>query len=208
MSDGEIDLKWDEQTTLKTVVILGAPASGKTTLIDKWIKDYRDAGGQVKILDPSAQFGSAGEWPSEGPEAYLEGLKGNFSGLLVLDDADRYLSASPKGIWRDLFTSFRHWGVNLLVVARRPQGVPKDVIASADELVLFRMSEVHARNYLSKLLGFDVADEIPRDRFKYIKISPFDPDVIEHGTTKPRAIKTKADHAVQIKNNSSGFGFF
>jgi GTPase SAR1 family protein len=186
---------WRDATSLKTAVILGAPGSGKTTLVESWIADYKKTGGDVVILDPSRQFPGEGVWPEEGPEKFLMGLKGKFRGLLVLDDADRYLSATPRGIWRDLFTSFRHWGVNLLVVARRPQGIPKDVIASADEIIIFRLSEVHARSYLGKLLGRDVAEDIPRDRFRFLMISPFDPENMEKGQTKPRAIKTVADEA-------------
>ncbi len=189
---------WENSDTLKTAVVLGAPGSGKTSLVASWIEDYQKRGGDVLILDPSAQFGDAGIWPDDGPENFLLDIKGKFRGLLVLDDADRYLSATPRGIWRDLFTSFRHWGVNLLVVARRPQGIPKDVIASADEVIIFRLSEVHAKKYLKELVGADILEEIPRDRFKFLMVSPFEPEKISHGTTTPRKIKTLADRAVTI----------
>ena len=200
----KIDPAWAEATTLKTAVVLGAPGSGKTTLVEQWIGDYMRRGGDVMILDPSAQFGDLGVWPEEGPEAFIINLKGNFHGLLVLDDADRYLSATPRGIWRDLFTSFRHWGVNLLVVSRRTQGIPKDVIASADDVIIFRLSEPHARKYLRGLVGEKATEAIPSKRYEFVKVSPFDPDSMQKGTTTKRKIETLADRAVTIGNEGGG----
>lgn len=180
----------------RMVTILGAQASGKTSLVDEWINTYP---GRVLMIDPNAQWGDdpRAVWPGVGSALrdYIESLKGEFSGLIVLDDADRYLSAhtSEGSVWRDLFTSNRHWRVDILVIARRPQGIPKDLIAGSSHLALFRIREPYARKYLGDVIDIpDLAKKIPRQPFKYLWVD-VDAGKASLKATKKRAIIVGAD---------------
>lgn len=184
------------------MLILGAPGTGKTSLLDELIALYRKAHpkARVVILDPNDQFrGIGGEWPPDGDvETWLRRLKAQRGKnsppmLLVFDDADKFLSGGPPtGIFRDLFTSFRHWRVDIILNARRTQDIPKVVIASSSTVAIFVHRELYGRQYLAKNLGPDIAAEIPTERFHYVLV-----DVDEHetstGQTKKRAQVVGAD---------------
>lgn len=185
---------------------LGAPASGKTTLVEfltnRWRRTY--PGDPVYILDPNDAFPGdpCATWPVSGDaEAWLEALKahraknGMRPGLLLLDDADRYLTGgAPRGIFKDLFTSFRHWRLDVMVNARRTQDIPKMVIQSADTCYIFRQREVHGREYLAKQLGEHILHRIPTEPFRYLRVS-VDTGEMWDGQTVARRTKTVSDRA-------------
>lgn len=165
----------------RMLTVLGAPGAGKTSLVDETIQRYRRGhpGCPVAVLDPNAQFGAPmGVWPEDGDAAaWLARFKeerakrGKPPGLLVLDDADKYLTgAPPVGVFRDLFTSFRHWRLDVILNARRSQDVPKVCIASSSTLALFLHRELYGRQYIKANLGPEVADAMPTERFKYLHV--------------------------------------
>lgn len=149
----------------RLVTILGAPGMGKTSLVNRIVDRYPSAAGSVRALDPAGQW-DWGEWPGHGRalKEWLMELKGEdeygrriqgadyHRGLLILDDCDRYLGASSfvKDGWRDLWLANRHYHMDIVATAHRPQGVPKDLIASSHELWLFAQEEALALEYLWK----------------------------------------------------------
>jgi len=194
----------------RLVVALGSPGSGKTSLVDEWIADWRRASpsGTVAILDPAGQWPGVGEWPDHpkderGPEEKAEDWLRAFRPkrkagipppcLLVLDDADNYLGGTqPRGIWRDLFTTFRHWRCDVIVSARRSQDLPKVVFTSASVVALFSHREVYSREYVARYLGPDVVKEIPKEPHRYLLVNVDEGSRSEH-KTKRRAIRVAAD---------------
>ena len=184
------------------MLILGAPGTGKTSLLDELIALYRKAHpkARVVILDPNDQFrGQGGEWPPDADVAsWLRKLKASRGKnappmLLVLDDADKFLTGGPPtGVFRDLFTSFRHWRCDVLINARRTQDIPKVVIASSSTVAIFVHRELYGRQYLAANLGSDVAKEIPTERFEYLLVD-VDAHELSAGKTKKRAIVVGAD---------------
>ena len=187
----------------RLVVVLGAPGSGKTSLVDRWIADADERGRDVRILDPARQWPKRGAWPDGGrddergpeerAEAFLRALKRERWGkaepdpmLLVLDDADNYLGGQqPRGIWRDLFTTFRHWKADVLISARRSQDLPKVCFTSASHVVLFAHREVYSRDYLTRYVGADVVARLPREPYRFLLVDVASGDARE-GTTKAR----------------------
>lgn len=160
----------------RVMVALGAQGVGKTALARKLVDSY-DAG-PVRILDPSGNWGERGEWPGRREtDAWIDELtaegggpgKGGWGpGLLVLDDADRYLLAQSHDSFRDVWLANRHLGLDVLVTAHRAPSIPKDLLGAADELWLFRQAEVRALDYLSKIpaLEFLLEEgyELPREK--------------------------------------------
>lgn len=191
----------------KMIAVLGAPGSGKTSLIDDLIAradaDKRD----VIIIDPARQWPTRGVWPEIGrdgsdgrsPEERAEEVITHIrrqrraldarprAGLLVLDDCDVYLGGGqPRGIWRDLFATFRHWHLDVVVSARRTQDVPKLVFTSASFVAVFRHREVHALAYLAQYLGDDVARRAPREPYRYLWVDVDHPEKMTEHKTRPR----------------------
>lgn len=197
------DEKGREPRPFRLFLVLGAPGAGKTSLVDEMVARYSSThkSAHVYLLDPNAQWtGAGGQWPPDGDAAgWLERLKherskrGNPSGLLVLDDADRYLTgAPPTGIFRDLFTSFRHWRLDVILNARRSQDVPKVAIASASGLALFIHRELYGRRYLQANLGAEIVKDLPKERFRYLLVD-VDEGTAETRATKKRAVQAAAD---------------
>lgn len=151
------------QRERSVVIALGATGSGKTGgLTRPMVQRYLARGGEVRILDPAGEFGEWGEWPGrrhvvewiDELTAEGEGPAGGGwgPGLLVLDDADRYLGAGRSvAAFEDVWLANRHLGLDVLVNAHRPQGLPKDLIAAAAQLWLFRMQEPRALEYLAEM---------------------------------------------------------
>lgn len=146
----------------KVVVALGAKGSGKTGgLTRPLVQRYLAGGGKVRILDPAGEFDELGEWPGRGnTDEWIDTLTGEGlgprgggwgPGLLVLDDADRYLGAGTEKHFRDLWVANRHLGLDLVVSGHRPQGLPKDLLGAADELWLFQQDEPRALEYLAEI---------------------------------------------------------
>lgn len=194
----------------RMLLVLGAPSSGKTSLEQELVDEALRAGRKVAILDPAGQFPGLGEWPGYRPvpnplhpaekipacDAWLASLrKTGFSGLVVLDDADQYLHAAPRSVWRDFFASFRHWGVDVIVNTRRPQEVPRMTDANASFVAVFRVRGKHARRAVEAIVGDvveDINERIPREPFKYLMIDVDSGDVSEHKTRKRKTV-TVAD---------------
>ncbi len=194
-----------------TVAALGAPGCGKTTIVATLVQEAAASGRDVRILDPAGSWPEVGEWPDTGPEdvrgpeeraeAWIVALrkerrkKGSPPPpmLLVLDDCDTYLGGGqPRGVWRDLFTTFRHWRLDLILVARRTQDVPKIVFTSASYCYLFTHREVGALTYMRAYLGAPATRAIPSEPYRYVLVN-VDTGELKEGKTKPRAVRTAAD---------------
>lgn len=192
------------QRPFRMATFLGAPASGKTTLIEMLLWRYRREVPEnpTYVLDPNAAFPDdpGAVWPEDGDaELWLSRLKdarakqGTPPGLLLLDDADRYLSGgAPRGVWKDLFTSFRHWRLDVFLNARRTQDIPKMAIQSADTCYIFRQREVHGREYLAKQLGEEILPHIPTAPFEYLRVD-VDSGELLRGVTRARRTRTVSD---------------
>lgn len=142
----------------KIIVALGAPGMGKSALARELLKRYR---GEKHILDPSYSFPEfGGVWPGrKGVTDWIDKLtgygegprKGGRTGLLVLDDCDRYLTSASFDNWRDVWLANRHLGLDVVATAHRPSMVPKDLLGSATELWLFAQEEPRALAYLAEI---------------------------------------------------------
>lgn len=202
-----------DQTTRPAtlVVFVGAPGTGKTSLGDEYVRAYAKSGRDVRILDPGHNFPGVGEWPENGDvdgwiaKIVTERKKAIRKGavlapmLIMLDDADIYLPKTPHRTspWRDLFASFRHSRLDILVNARRSQDLPLLIFTSAKYVVLFTTREVHSLDYLRSYIGDDIVREIPREPFVYVLV-----DIDAHTFTRGR---TKKRGAVVAPRSSSLF---
>lgn len=148
----------------KVVIALGTVGMGKSALVRKMIAPYQAQHGanSVRALDPSRTFEDLGisEWPGrKGVEPWIDAVTGDgegprnggWCGLLILDDADRYLQSHSRDAFNDVWTANRHLGLDVVITAHRPQGIPKEAISSASELWLFAQEEVNALDYLRQI---------------------------------------------------------
>lgn len=147
----------------KVTVILGAPGMGKTALVKRVVAAYQRQHGakSVRALDPSGALPGLGEWPGRrNTTAWIEeltaegegpGAGGWGPGLLVLDDADRYLLPMSLDAWRDVWLANRHLGLDVIVTGHRAPALPKDLLGAASEFWLFAQEEVRALDYLASI---------------------------------------------------------
>lgn len=173
----------------KVVTVLGAPGMGKSALAKQLVERYQLAHGEdaVRVLDPSGTFPELGEWPGrrqvnawiEELTADGEGPKGGGwgPGLLVLDDADRYLLPTSFDSFRDVWLANRHLGLDVVVTAHRAPAVPKDLLGSSSELWLFAQEEPRALEYLAKIPALratfdELADPLPVEPGFALRVVP------------------------------------
>lgn len=186
------------------LVVLGPPAFGKTSLVDEQAFKYAARGGRVWVVDPNDAWKGVpyvrAVWPKDG--IYGEDGKGNLNemilwfetcgpGMLILDDADKYCRHATEAI-DDLMTSFRHWQKDVIVVSRRPAGIPKDAIANANALALFHVREVNSKRYLTEQLSSEVVAKIPKEPHAYLYVRQDAYLTNEVFETLPRKIATKS----------------
>lgn len=173
----------------KIVTVLGAQGVGKTTLVMHIARAYLAAFGEgsIRSLDPAGQFEEfGGEWPGRGGvrdwinelTAHGDGpAKGGWGpGLLILDDADRYIDPHAYNDFRDVWIANRHLGLDVIVSAHRPQGIPKELLGCTHELYLFQQEEPLALEYLSKIptLKASLAKDgtmLPEEAFVALKVT-------------------------------------
>lgn len=179
----------------KIVTILGAQGVGKTTLVMHLARQYLSTfgPGSIRALDPANQFEEfGGEWPGRGGvrdwinalTAHGDGPRagGWGPGLLILDDADRYIQAHAYTDFQDVWIANRHLGLDVIVSAHRPQGVPKDLLGCTHELYLFQQEEPLALEYLMRIpslkrMAAEAADEemLPEVPFVALKLARGNP---------------------------------
>ena len=145
-----------------------------------WVKG---AGENKKLLfDYVRQLTNHGQGPSKNPaENPLVPLEGAF---LLLDDGDGSIPERLENTpYYELCTEHRHQRLDLWLNCHRPQKISKDWILAAHYIYCFAIGEVHAYEYLGKLIteieGKDVENLLtsnpPREKGEFIKITK-DPD--------------------------------
>jgi hypothetical protein len=194
----------------RLVAVLGASGSGKSSLVADLVDVTLRSGRDVRVLDPAGNWPDIGEWPEvkddpRGPEEIAEAwirdvLRSRPRGseslrptLLVLEDCDTYLEGSkPRGVWRRLFTTYRHYRFDIVCVARRTQDVPKVVFTSASNVYLFR--HFVSTDYIREHYGAAAKSAIPAENepFKYALFDVESRQIVK-GATRKRSVKTVSD---------------
>lgn len=192
------------QDTYYTGVALGPSGSGKTTFAENLALYYHRLGGKVWAIDPNGAWakvpGVKSLWPENGTDGIDDLLLASERwgpGLMIPDDADRY--ARPNRISQvvyDYMTSNRHMQKDQLWIARRPQGLPKDLFGTFHFLALFAgaLMEPGAYKYLSETFPDEILDSVPVRPFHYLLITRNGGQwLYEKRKTKPRMIRNHSD---------------
>lgn len=192
--------------TYVTILIFGPNGCGKTTIAEKLAAFYvrgTRVRGKAWAIDPNGAFEKSEDvkslWNSELEEAGVDEILKDCPrwgpGLIIMDDADRYIRWSTR-IQRNALTSNRHQKKDQILIARRPQGVPKDAIACAKAVILFAgsLTEVGAREYLEGIFPPEILDAVPKTEHHYLLIIRDGGRwTYERRKTQPRKIRTAGD---------------
>jgi hypothetical protein len=199
-----------------TVVLLGAPASGKSSLMVELADGALRRGRDVRVCDPAGNWPGVGEWPAADDDPRTDAQiaddwlkpilrartkpKEGLAALtweppppltLLSDDADTFLyGGGARGPWRRLFTTFRHYRIDHVITGRRTQDLPKIVFTSATYVYLFR--HFVSTHYIAEEYGEAVEASIPTEPFRYALFNVATRE-ISYGETVPRDVKTLAD---------------
>ena len=195
----------------RLVAVLGRSGAGKSSLCAQLVEDALRAGLDVRIVDPAGNWPGIGEWAQEGDDdprseeqigdaTFREIMKDRKRGdmnmrpmLLVLDDADQYLDGTKcRGAFKRLFTTYRHYRMDVLVTARRTQDLPKVIFTSASNVYLFQ--HFVSTDYIGREWGADVVDAIPQAPFQYV-LFDVEKRTLTQGKTRRRVERTAADGA-------------
>lgn len=193
------------QSTYYTGLIFGPNGCGKTTIAEKIALFYArgtNVDGNVWAIDPNGAWEGSDYvkslWPEDGIPGVDEMLIDSRRwkpGLIIFDDADQYMSHSTQ-IKTNYLQANRHNKKDMLVLARRPQGIPKDAIAIARFVILFAGSlmEVYAREYFEGIYPQEIIDAVPRTEYHYLLIRRQGGQFsYERRKTTPRKVKLASD---------------
>lgn len=191
--------------TFHSGLLFGPNGCGKTTLAEQIARYYyrgTKVRGKVWAIDPNGAWeeteGVKSLWPAEGGDgidAMLIDSERWGPGLMIFDDADAYIRHSTE-IQTNYMTRNRHYRKDMLIVARRPQGIPKDAIVSARFVVLFAGSlmEKWAKAYFASIYPEEIIDAVPTTNHHYLLIMRDGGKLsYERRKTSPRKIRTKSD---------------
>lgn len=191
--------------TYEMGLVMGPTGCGKSTFANEVSDAYSSQGGRVWAVDPSdAWRGAKGVtplWPQNGlvgldrmlretgPERRLP------PGLMIFDDADKYMR-HPTQVRDDWMTSFRHYRKDVILITRRPQGIPKDSISNATWMALFAgsMTEPGARAYMRETLDAKIVQQVPQEPYAYLYLYRTGALwSLEVRAVQPRKLRTIAD---------------
>jgi hypothetical protein len=168
----------------ETIVVVGPSGYGKSSFTDEIRANYRKQNPSwgIWIIDPVGNWprhiynNPRGEgfafWPGVGKQLDIElaKLKTSGPGLIIGDDADFYMR-HPTDARLEIIIGNRHWQKDMIWVARRPQGLPKDLFQVATALAIFHQQQQYAREYIATELEEPrISREIPREKFKYLYV--------------------------------------
>lgn len=188
--------------TYEMGVMMGPTGCGKTTGAELVALDYHRAGGKVWAVDPSRAWrgvrGVTPVWPANGLpglDKLLVEMQSWGPGLVIFDDADKYMRR-PTQVRDDWMTSFRHYQKDLILISRRPQGIPKDAISNARWFALYAgsMTEPGARAYMREAIDVKLVKQTPTEEWHYLYLyrvgAVWSSEVRK---TTPRTVVTRSD---------------
>lgn len=174
------------QRERSVALIIGAPGTGKTTLLRGLLAAAVARGTRYIALDPSFQL-QGGDWPgADGVEDWADRWltwqrnavqrkvpRSERPTMCVLDDADFYVGKAGGGPLKELWIANRHFDLDVIVTARRAQSLPLTMLSAAEWIYLFRASpaDVPGAVRLSEILPPDVPR--PQERFEFVAVHLF-----------------------------------
>lgn len=126
-------MKKAEARKPEVLLIAGRNGAGKTTLARKLVSSTPPE--LLAVVSPSGEWG---EWASP-PESLVTRAVARGSRVLVLDDCDAYLTGQTSEFWRRLLSTNRHLGLDVVLLTRRPQELPRWAVAAATRAYLLRL---------------------------------------------------------------------
>lgn len=188
------------RATYEMGLMMGPTGCGKSTGANEIADSYYQAGGKVWAIDPSRAWqgvrGVTPLWPGlRGLDTLLVEMQEWGPGLVIFDDADKYMRR-PTQVRDDWMTSFRHYRKDVVLISRRPQGIPKDSISNAKWMALYAgsMTEPGARAYMREALDAKMMKQVPTQEWHYLYLyrvgAVWSAEVKQ---TKPRAVVTRSD---------------
>lgn len=117
----------------EVILVAGRNGAGKTTFARRLVSRFKPE--SVAVVSPSGEWG---EWASP-PEPIVTRAVARGARVLVLDDSDAYLTGQTSEFWRRLLSTNRHLGLDVLLLTRRPQELPRWAVAAATRAYLLRL---------------------------------------------------------------------
>lgn len=176
-----------KRATYESMAVVGPSGYGKTSALDEIIERYAKEGqGKVWAIDPTgAWIGHRSVIRIWGPktqagmsfsmlDSAIVRLMTAGPGMLLCDDADFYYR-HPTDVRMQLVIGNRSAQKDMVYVARRPQGLHKDIFQICETLLLFCQRQAYARKYLADELSSDfekrqIIRMIPREKFQYLHV--------------------------------------
>lgn len=163
--------------------ICGASESGKTILARKLSALAKQP---RVVIDPAGSWGEEGVWADDPWVPVARVLKDGFAGTLILDDADSYLTTtSDRATWGRIWTQHRHLGIDVLILMRRIQDLPRVAFSTIGRVFIFRTTPggqveryLRGNGYLPESIA------VPRVPFEFIECDLFGEKWIRRTLTK------------------------
>lgn len=90
---------------------------------------------------------------------------------LFVDEIDLYFSfRQPDPFLTRIVRYGRHARINLVAISQRPANIHNDLLAQADEKIIFNTNEPNDLVYLKKYAGCEPAELQQLPKFKYIRL--------------------------------------
>lgn len=160
----------------RVILILGSQGCGKTSVAKALYGRAMSRRERVHILDRNGNLG--GSWPANDDVDDWLAQRLAASGerrptFLVLDDADDYLEhpLPKRSPFKSLFLRNRHLQMDVIVTARRAQGLPGQLLSSVDYLYVFALSSADTRGR-KRILEIAPGLQFPAEKYRFVRWEP------------------------------------